>query len=91
MPRPCPYAQTDADRRADCCVCVCASSQRTDKSKDGTETEVWSFEREGASASGSLPLEGSNKRIHYALCNRASAPCRVHLQVDRGGRAPTTA
>ena len=49
------------------------------------------FEREGASASGSLPLEGSNKRIHYALCNRASAPCRVHLQVDRGGRAPTTA
>lgn len=39
------------------------------------------FVNEGVSASGTLPLHGSNKRIVYVLSNKTHVQCRVSLQV----------
>lgn len=38
------------------------------------------YQRTGHSASGSLPLPGSNKRIEYVFSTRPTIPCRVDLR-----------
>jgi len=53
---------------------------------DALYAQLDAFARDGASASGTLPLPGSNKRIHYLLSTRAHVDCRVGLQVHDGAR-----